>query len=189
MVRYIGDVHGKIAQYLGLLDDCENSVQVGDFGAGFVNLPILADQHRFIRGNHDDPAVCRAHSNWIPDLTVEGKTMYIGGAFSIDYRLRTEGVNFWSDEELSYAEFDKAIELYSEVKPDVMVTHDGPSIILCEHIFRVRNIPSRTGTALQNMFDIHRPSVWIHGHWHIDSRKVVLGCDFISLGELSYIDI
>lgn len=65
----IGDVHGKIHQYLELLNslpDEEATFQLGDMGLGFkgVNLPKLEERHRFIRGNHDDPAMCKEHPNY-----------------------------------------------------------------------------------------------------------------------------
>ena len=52
-MRFIGDVHGKMGDYLHITDGCAESIQVGDFGAGFVPLPSLDLRHRFIRGNHD----------------------------------------------------------------------------------------------------------------------------------------
>ena len=57
----IGDVHGKINEYLQLIKNRKHSIQLGDFGVGFVDIPELPINHRFIRGNHDNPELlnCR----------------------------------------------------------------------------------------------------------------------------------
>ena len=34
-LRVIGDVHGKIAEYLAICSECDRSVQLGDMGLGF----------------------------------------------------------------------------------------------------------------------------------------------------------
>lgn len=188
-MRYIGDVHGKIGDYIRVIADCDHSIQVGDMGAGFVELANPGPNHRFIRGNHDNPIVCQQSTNWIPDYTVEGSTFYMGGAFSIDWYLRTEGLNWWAAEQLSENELSVAIDIYSTAKPDIVITHDAPSKIACEKLFGVREIRNRTATALQMMWEIHRPRVWIHGHWHIDIRKTVDDCEFICLDELSFVDL
>ena len=91
LVRYIGDIHGKLWEYQSLLTCEYPTVQVGDFGAGFRVIPEFDPKDRWIRGNHDDPTIARANPNWIPDGTVEGKIMYIGGAWSIDRAYRIPG--------------------------------------------------------------------------------------------------
>ena len=91
--RIIGDIHGKLYDYELLLTNQERSVQIGDFGIGFagpywhekVNDIHRDTQHRFIRGNHDNPGMCPEMVGWIPDMTVEGDVMFIGGAWSIDW--------------------------------------------------------------------------------------------------------
>ena len=73
-------------------------------GLGFSGVYLPHDEvmnHKFIRGNHDDPQACREHPYWIKDGLIENDIMYIGGAWSIDREYRTEGVSWWRDEELS----------------------------------------------------------------------------------------
>ena len=45
--------------------------------------------------------------------------MYIGGAWSIDHAMRTEGLDWWRDEELAVMEFDRIAKIYEETKPRV----------------------------------------------------------------------
>src|SRR5260370_16253241 len=82
MIRFIGDTHAKFPLYRAIAtapvetDDPTNkifapSIQVGDFGMGFRTAPILAPDHRFIRGNHDNPQLCAEHPNWIAVGAVE----------------------------------------------------------------------------------------------------------------------
>lgn len=140
-MRFIGDVHGterRFAQYreIALASPDGRSIQVGDFGAGFMNadnsgitpLPEMDMNHRFIRGNHDDPAVCRSSPNWIPDGMVDGDMFFCGGAESIDKARRIPGVDWWHDEEVSmeegYAMYDRFAD--GELRPRIMVTHDLP---------------------------------------------------------------
>ena len=207
-MRYIGDVHGKWHDYRDIIATCDESIQVGDFGvgfrpygsepysvgpvAGFTPDPEFTDNHRFIRGNHDNPAACKVHKNWIPDGAVEGDTMFIGGAISIDKEWRTPGISYWEDEELDYQSLGDLIQKYEEVKPRVMVTHEAPEEVI-RHVMPFyqpgRFDSGHTRMALQNMFEVHKPELWIFGHWHYGVDTNILGTRFICLPELGYIDI
>lgn len=204
IVRLIGDVHGKMDQYAQVIKDCDRSVQVGDMGVGFPTRvpglrsgpPVDAMQlgdHRFIRGNHDSPGDCRLYPQFIEDGTVEDRVMYIGGAFSIDYMYRMEGVSWWRDEELSYAELQVLVDKYQEVKPDVMITHECPEIISTEMCRRVGwkkfDSKSRTRDAFETMWLNHKPKLWIAGHWHLSFDADIMGTRFIILNELEWVDV
>ena len=193
---FIGDIHGYFTYYLDLVKNITHTptVQVGDFGLGFRawDEPTKIDgDHWFIRGNHDDPAVCKKHPNYLGDYGYrkEWDMFFVGGADSIDKRMRVEGVSWWRDEELSYTTLDKVVlPMYEAIKPRVMVTHTCPMKLR----FNVLPIwvndrgegPSVTERALQVMFDIHQPDIWIFGHWHkhLDVRKN--GTRFICLNAL-----
>lgn len=201
-MRFIGDVHGKYRQYKAIIKGCERSIQVGDMGVGFykrgpdgaplalANPPFDAmyPNHRFIRGNHDNPAVCKRQHLWIPDGTVEGDMMFIGGAWSIDRAWRTEGFDWWADEELSYQELSTLIDVYLAAKPRIMVTHDCPKVTQ-QHIHSHHIENTRTNGAFQSMFELHQPELWIFGHHHTSFRRVINGTQFICLNELEYIDL
>lgn len=135
---YIGDVHGHIKSYRNIiraLPPDAKSLQLGDMGLGFkgVNLypggSMLKGQHRFIRGNHDDPARCRKHKLYLGDWGYwpEERLFYLGGAWSIDAAWRTPHVSWWPDEELPHEELQKAMELYVSSKPLIVATHEAPS--------------------------------------------------------------
>lgn len=198
--RIIGDIHGKMLPYIALLDDCENSIQVGDFGMGFGTkgeaefVDSMIDQmpgnHRFIRGNHDDPKEAKQSSHYIKDGTIENDTMFIGGADSIDKDMRIEGISWWRDEELSYQELNGLISLYAFMQPKIMVTHTAPISIPRDHMgFKIYGEGSRTELALQQMYETHKPDIWLFGHWHRRFDLYVGRTRFICLNELEYIDL
>lgn len=215
LVRLVGDIHGKIYDYRSYalvsgvrarhIVEPAYSVQVGDFGIGFfspfwhekeIEWQKQHPQHRFIRGNHDDPALCKTMPGYIEDGTVEGDVMFIGGAWSIDHDWRTPGKDWWPNEELSYEELDKLVTKYSEVKPRVMITHDCPTEVAWEMFLSKglglgdnKLIKTRTGEALQAMFDMHKPEFHFFGHWHNTRRANIKGTVFQCLGELDFIDV
>jgi hypothetical protein len=141
---FIGDVHGKFRAYREIIRDVPASIQVGDMGVGFINPAtdrptenppydaMVQGNHRFIRGNHDNPGVCRKHSQWIKDGAVEGDIMFIGGAYSIDKDYRTPNYTWWADEELSDDEFDLMVPIALAAQPKIMVTHDCPTEVCAQ---------------------------------------------------------
>jgi hypothetical protein len=214
-MRLIGDVHGKYEQYKRIIADCRATIQVGDMGIGFrrtqgprageiygnpPHYAMVKGDHRFIRGNHDNPAECRKHSQWVPDGTLEGDVMFVGGAISIDRAYRIEDYSWWADEELSIAELNALVDVYIQAKPRVMVTHDCPrevSDILLSQFYigggPLQKLQSRTCQALQAMWSAHSPELWVFGHYHHSFDHVLTGgreqgTRFVCLNELEYRD-
>ncbi len=213
LTRLIGDIHGMVNDYKACaVNDFEGpTIQVGDFGIGMgqsdywhenVNSFHADGTHRFIRGNHDNPTVCKQDmTGYIADGTVEGDVMFIGGAWSIDnpvappgwYR-RTAGVDWWFDEECSDEEFEKMLEKYLEVKPRVMITHDCPAKVSYDMFWRSGFLtgpvyPDRTGQWLNTFFEAHRPEFHFFGHWHHTMAYTHGNTTFVCLGELDTIDV
>ena len=213
--RLIGDVHGlkyDLAIVLqNLPEDVTGVIQVGDLGVGFgqsdywhedLENMLKSVNGRFIRGNHDNPFMCRQMNTCIKDGLVENEVMFIGGAWSIDnpnappgWHRRTIGIDWWPEEELTHAQLNQLSFLYSMVKPRVMVTHDCP-LSISNKLFIERGktfsdvqYNTRTGAAFEEMFKIHKPELWVFGHWHCDADEVIDGTRFICLNELSYADI
>jgi hypothetical protein len=198
MTLFIGDVHGHFGPYHRIVHDHPNSIQVGDMGVGFYSRAtgrkygnptydkMKEGGHRFIRGNHDNPEHCRKHPQCIPDGHVEGDVMFVGGGLSIDRVYRTEGYDFWSDEELSPSKLAEIIEDYKVLKPRVMVTHDCPNFV-AQHMIHYKqklDFPSITRDAFDAMASAHMPELWIFGHWHKHFDQVLEGCRFVCLDEL-----
>lgn len=207
ITRIIGDVHCKYDQYRQLVSEYQSSIQVGDFGIGLM-YPHWEDEleewqsqnpdHRFIRGNHDNPSRCKTMPGYIPDGKVENHVMMIGGAWSIDWQLRHEGLDWWRDEELSIGEFYTLFDVYNNVRPRIMITHDAPTEITYEMFVRTglaigganaKKIQTLTGQALQEMHTVHQPDFWFFGHWHRSMAYKCGNTTFVCLKELDYIDV
>lgn len=206
-VRIIGDIHGKVRDYMEIVAFTKRSIQVGDYGVGFgtgqlgeicykdskwLEWARVNPEHRFIRGNHDNPAVCKMFPNYIPDMTIENDVMFLGGAWSIDRKMRLEGWDWWEDEELSYQQLDIAIGMYEAARPRIMITHDCPTSVATELFIKPRRwtqYRTRTADALEEMFQRWKPELHIFGHWHHSVQANIDGTDFICLNELEYIDV
>lgn len=199
----IGDVHGKITEYLKKINSTEdNTFQVGDMGIGFHNsqLPKLAEKDLFIRGNHDKPALCKIHPNYAGEYGYGPtlKLFYAGGAWSIDKEFRKEyesqtGVSiWWPDEELDVTQRENCYRMYVASKPEIVITHDAPDKA-GEYVLKsltiggnyYGKIATDTGTLLQKMFSFHQPKLWIFGHYHVDRAFEMEGTKFVCLNELS----
>lgn len=201
-ITLIGDVHGKTDQYQKMLRqkyEGQRTIQIGDMGIGFSGTPglhksIMGDNHKWIRGNHDDPAKCRASVGYLGDFGYlsDDELFYIAGAFSIDRIWRVPGVSWWPDEELSYEELDKALDLYIQKKPRYVVSHEAPSSVATWLLTMVapgfrpeKIVQTRTGQAMERMLDYHKPEKWIFGHYHIDKTFSFYGTEFTCVNELS----
>ena len=182
--QFIGDCHGKTFELRKLVEraDVPHVFQLGDMGLGFrdVTLPTLGDTFKWIRGNHDDPAQCRAHPNYAGEYGVWNDIFFIAGAFSIDHEWRRvmmmqQGAKpcWWPDEQLSEDQLEAAYQLYIKVKPRVVATHDAPTEIgttlLRDGNFRLEKmdgVNSRTAQTFQRMLEAHQPEHWFFGHYH-----------------------
>jgi predicted phosphodiesterase len=204
---FIGDVHGKFDRYAEIIDreDFHLSFQVGDFGVGFNNgddllINAFQKEHRqsfFIRGNHDDPEKVRQIPGYLHDgMTLfNSRLMFIGGAWSIDWFRRTEGVTWWRDEELSISELNYMYDWYARYRPEIMVTHTCPTSI-AHAMFVSRGLglgytmnETRTEQAFEAMLNIHQPKHWIFGHWHHTASEQFGDTMFHCLGELDTMEL
>lgn len=207
-ITIIGDVHGYTKSYQKWLRDNldpeHRSIQIGDMGLGFPGVglpapgtPAVGPSHKFFRGNHDAPAKCRQHPNYLGDYGYleQDKLFWVAGAFSIDKMWRVEDVSWWADEELSYPELEKAIDLYLQVKPRFVLSHDCPEKASQTLLYSMSGdyfaakaecITSRTCQALQAMLNLHQPEKWIFGHYHVDKTFTVPGytTEFICVGGM-----
>lgn len=194
-MRFIGDVHGKFNKLNEMLIGEQYSViQVGDLGIGFPNREYpkkFFSSYYFIRGNHDHPGKCAEHPNYLGDYgykNIQGMDIfYVSGADSYDKEIRTPEYDWWRDEQLGAIEMWKAFDLYKSVLPTVVVSHECPQSIRQDEF----GIDEKTATSdlLQNMFEHHKPNVWVFGHHHKKMYKVKHGTTFFGLPELGDLTI
>lgn len=195
--------HVKVIIHLG-----DFGIWPGANGAeylGAVSEALADDRHEllFIDGNHEDfgwldvveagkrhpdGSIHPPHSIapsvwWMPRgyrWEWHGRTwLAVGGGVSLDRVIRTEGRNWWPQEEITD---EQEAAIIKGGHADVMISHDRPSGVV--HTFPDR--PSwwdprdiarseRHEERMQRIVDAVRPSHLIHGHLH---RCYGRTCDF-----------
>lgn len=193
-ITLIGDCHGKYRRYHEIIREKERhpyTIQLGDFGFDYETLKnVDPKNHIFIGGNHDNYDVVSSVPNYIGDfgymVNFNGVDFfYYRGAYSIDRQYRTIGLNWWANEENNIETFMKARDLYREIKPDVVLTHDCPESLI-SHLLPPgsRVFQNITTWALEELLNIHQPKIWRFGHWHQKWRMTIGKTDFRCLDEL-----
>lgn len=162
----------------------------GGFDDGLISLGKIDPKDRFFHGNHDDPEKCKAEPNYLGRFGVTKEGVYfVSGAFSVDAFNRTIGISWWNNEQLDHAEFEEALQLYSDTKPEVMATHDCPRS-LYPYMLNATNrangpiYENTTSWFLEKLLDIHKPKVWIFGHWHEHVDTEIGGVRYVCVAEL-----
>ena len=204
-LRIVGDVHGKIAEYIEIVKDVDYSIQIGDMGFNYSALDALDPyRHWVFGGNHDNYLKRGDEFIYQPPHFLGDFGMIISGIFfvrgglSIDKKWRTEGFDWFPDEELSYARSKECLDAYCSAKPMIVLSHECPqSIISMFTSFSDKEtmdkfdcrLPSSTSMLLEQMYYHHQPELWIFGHYHIDREIKYQETIFRCLNELSHYDI
>lgn len=210
MVRLISDIHGNWQKYLSIIAGAEYSIQVGDLGFWYEYLEkVDADKHICIPGNHDNYDEIKNYPHFLPTYGKRSHGgldfFYVRGAFSIDWKLRIErelqGIwpkTYWEQEELSVIKLENAVRVYEKTKPDIVITHAAPRSVvkyvtdgrvLKNFGFDPETFTTRTEEALDAMFEIHQPKLWVHGHYHRSVKFKVGKTQFQCLAELEFVDL
>lgn len=190
----IFDPHGKVDllnSIISRLGTDKLIISVGDLGWGFIKIPHFPQNFKSLRGNHDSPNEAWNHPNYIGDygyFVPNEKHVYrdtnppfffVSGAASIDIAYRKAGRDWWYNEELSIESFDRCVELYRKIKPDIVITHDAPRSAYpslgIDKIFQ--DVSHRTIDYLNRMLNIHQPTWWIFGHHHKRFVGKIEGCE------------
>lgn len=204
-LRIIGDVHGKIDQLVELAEQAEYAICLGDVGFEYSGLNrISSNKLKIVSGNHDcyekidDRFIYMQTGHWLGDFGVYevpkfGPIFYVRGGYSIDWKRRTPGFDWWEDEQLTYPVMQRALALYKDVKPAFVVSHECPGSII-DHAFGQKTWdgellkPSMTAKLLDAMWEYHRPKIHIFGHHHKAWSEEINGTKFQCLPELGFVD-
>jgi|14BtaG_2_1085337.scaffolds.fasta_scaffold64280_2 hypothetical protein len=208
MLRIIGDVHGKMEEYKKVAQRAEYSLQLGDMGFDYDPLKELDFAcHQFFGGNHDNYDTYYSIPHSIGDYGThrlgEIDFFFMRGSVSIDCLSRvydyflSNNKTWWYEEELTMKQLDAAIDSYETIKPEIMITHDCPSVV--KNMISNPNVMQRFGwpeqhscltqQALQTMFSIHQPKLWFFGHFHRTWTKQIGETKFFCINELDYYDL
>lgn len=193
-IRMIGDVHNDIDHYQMIAGQAEHSIQVGDLGFDYSTITLDPKNHKVVAGNHDNyhsenGVFVRQTPHFLGDFGTHHGIFFVRGGFSIDHQNRIQGQTWFPDEELSYRKMMQAIEMYNDVKPDFVVTHECPEIVSTTVFGRktYNRQPiktSNTGKMLQAMWENHQPKIWVFGHHHENIITPMKGTTFVCLGIL-----
>lgn len=101
------------------------------------------------------------------------KALFVGGAYSIDKRYRVPDISWWSQEMITHADVDHALENVHRVGGaiDVMFTHDSPNhrwLVneLSAHGYKVDQDSYANRMNLTSIVERVHPKVLYHGHYH-----------------------
>lgn len=199
----LSDVHGNIlrCQDVALRNTGTLVLQLGDLGVGFVPSEVienLPSNFRFFPGNHDNRSRavtlwnCLGHfgERWENDFSPKSESFFfVSGADSKDKALRTEGVNWWPNEELTYEQGQKCIDEWASCKAEVIISHDLPQRI-AEAFFLIYD-RSRTRQILDAMIVARRPKLVVFGHHHKPFIQHWAGVDYrgLKIDETITLDI
>jgi predicted phosphodiesterase len=192
-ITVIGDVHGKYKLYHEIIRQSSYfpyTVQLGDFGFKYETLNnVDPNKHKVIGGNHDNYSSIINIPHYLGDFgysCLNGVDFfYYRGAYSIDKQYRTIGVDWWAEEQLSAEQFMEARKLYREVKPKIVITHDCPELLYSYYLRPTDKIyQNQTSYFLNELYNIHQPDLWIHGHWHLSKITKMEITKFVCIGEL-----
>jgi predicted phosphodiesterase len=200
-ITLISDSHGKLAAYHKIIRQTQKypyTIQLGDFTMGHNSLKTLDNvdhlHHLIIPGNHDQYNKLGDYPHFLGDFgykTFNGVSFFwYRGAYSIDKMYRTVGHTWFQEEEVSREQFEKAKELYAQVKPDIFLAHTCPykvADLLLEPWQQKFN--SFTEYALQELVDIHEPKWFYHGHFHLSRVNKVGRTKYVCLAELETVTI
>lgn len=206
---FIGDIHGEVDKMNALVkyamkqDAFEQVIQIGDFDIGSdcystIKWPFDTPLY-FMAGNHDnytllnDDLVLPLNVHYLKRGEVIGNTLFIGGAYSVDRHLRVPGIDWFTEEQMSYREY---IEIHHKIGDfrlngqsiSTMVCHDAPHFAYHEqfNITDLRQTANTHTVSLGEIFNLAKPSRYIHGHHHVRRSYEYQGCQFESLGTITF---
>jgi DNA repair exonuclease SbcCD nuclease subunit len=205
---FVGDIHSDFESFeilvrfmLYRVPGISRVVQVGDFGfwpsqpswlwypKSTLPVPVF-----FIDGNHEDHAALRKaalfevkkvsenyDAAYIPRGYAEGGYVYCGGATSYDRAYRTEGLDWFPEENITDEDIRRAIRNCEGKSIRIMVAHET-----IREAFRIIKRPGwsfadQNRERLEELFHAARPEIYIHGHYHFHREYEYLGCRFICL--------
>ena len=191
MIILIGVTHGKFLSYKEICRKHKLTVQLGDFGFkqghDWHNVNLDSNSHKVLFGNHDYHPIRNTARHSLGTFGMYNNMFFIAGGKSIDAHLRTEGLDYFSNEELNYNEVNSILDEYTKVKPLVVISHVPPIEVKQE--LGYREFGEVTDKLFSILLVIHRPTLWIFGHMHKSINMKYGVTQFIGLNELETLTI
>lgn len=150
-------------------------IQLGFVDGNHENFPFL---HKFPRDERG-VAYLRPHIAWLPRGLRwewdETKFLALGGATSMDKIHRTPQLDWFQEEEITWAEADAAI---ADGAVDVVIAHDAPDGVFIPGLWtgwpeEAMQRANGHRAMLTQVATYIRPALWIHGHFHVRYNSVM----------------
>lgn len=181
----LGDIHcnfNRVKEVCGQYPD-HTVLQLGDFGVGFMPTQFIIDNSppnlKFFTGNHDNRKEACKIPNFLGNFGECEDVFFVSGANSIDKDRRIEDVNFWCDEELTYAQGELCVEDWKKSTKKIIVSHDAPQTLVEKYMMIYDR--SFTRLCLQEMVDVRKPDMVVFGHHHRKYRIDHNGVKYVGL--------
>jgi len=187
-----GDIHGYWSLLNQLISKKKPDIILacGDFGY-FPNLDDYTTNHHNIKsnntkiywcdGNHEDhwsleklrkkkiseitPNVYYMKRGSVLQLDDGRNVLFMGGADSIDKRVRTLGYDWFPDEIIT----QRDIENLPDINIDIVISHTCPSIVngaLMKRGVFIEKFKDPSQEALTYIWEKYTPKLWYFGHFH-----------------------
>lgn len=183
-------------------------IQVGDMGFGFPGVRPWTyapkGKLRWVDGNHENFSLLyKRHlnnfgydpyhviwprgwkkflNNWtyMPRGTIEDGILYIGGAASIDKHRRTLGVNWWAEENITYADEERTLKAIEAYDGDIhtVISHTCPTTFSMAPVLRGPEFATNNRKFLEFVRKEVMPDRWFFGHFHAPLTGRYEGCDW-----------
>jgi hypothetical protein len=192
---YWEDMNVTISKAIRNHPDITHIIQVGDFGYGWTaygGKPFKASRAFFsdeemaiyrqatklwLDGNHENFDMLDTDGGaWQPEWThmprgslldIDGyRAMFFGGATSIDKPRRIEGVSWWSQESITYAQVSKTLESV-DGPIDAIFSHEHPaSVPYSDERYGAEAFGIGDKKLLEALRERFTPEWWFFGHHH-----------------------
>lgn len=199
-ILVVGDVHANFAPFRSELENLKPDIvlSTGDFGywPHKYDIECIWESNKipiyFCDGNHEDHLALSEYiqktevadnvfympRGQILELPDNQTILFMGGARSIDRDYRVRGINYFSNEELS---FDDIMLLDDTLKIDIVISHTKPSGI--DVGLECDEDPSME--VLDEVFEMYHPTKWYFSHFHLQKKQYSDDCKWVCLNRFN----
>ncbi len=116
----------------------------------------------------------RGSAHEIADL----KILTCGGASSVDKAWRTQGVDWWPEEDITYRDIERGLS--HEGPFDILLSHERPENYGWPFDFKDLRCGVSNRLALEAMVNEYKINMVFHGHYHVEHIGIFNGVTVVS---------
>jgi len=208
MILAVGDIHSEFKHLNSLISEKQPSIilQVGDFGYWPKDKKSQKIKNKdtiiyFCDGNHEDhESLKNLENNEIQQnifymrrgstLTLpDGRTvLFMGGAFSHDWRYKEFGSDEWKYREPGIDWFpfmelitQDDINKIPNIKIDIVISHTAPEEFFMPPRDGGLKVKDPSRECLSQILKKYKPKEWYFGHYHYFKYGFDYGCKWTAL--------